>query len=338
MYTVLNNNYIHKKSLLYSDLSLKGCPYMLKTYTIKEAARKMNIPQGTIKKWEKELSEFLTIPRTKSGARFYTEQEIELLLEIKQMRSQNLKMGLIREYFNEKILVPEPEETAVSIVSEQRPIPPYNEESREMNMEKFFYAVDTYKQKAIQEVKEEIRNIVQKEIVEEVKKEISKGSLQTVKWLTDSIYKSTEKTMTEIQNLSNTVSKATEEMNQSSKETSKDLLTLSNRIGEASKDSHKDFSTLEKTVLNISRGTSNQIHTLSYQLSKKTDDLNQHLEMTNLDIAELKVELAHSRENNLKDRKQLQNEILQREAEFQNMLTSFREAASAKEKRWWQFW
>jgi DNA-binding transcriptional MerR regulator len=338
MYTVLNNYDIHKYSLNYSGLSLKGCPYMLKTHTIKEVARKINIPQGTIKKWEKELCEFLIIPRTKSGARFYTEQEIELLLEIKQMRSQNLKMGLIREYLNEKILVPEPEETAVTIVSEQMPVPPFNGESREMNMEKFFHAVDTYKQKAIQEVKEEITSIVQKEIVEEVKKEISKGSLQTVKWLTDSIYKSTEKTMTEIQNLSNTVGKVSEDINKSSIETTNDLLTLSNQIGEASKDTHKDFSTLEKTVLNISRGTSNQIHTLSYQLSKKTDDLNQHLEMTKLDIAELKEELAHAQENNLKDRKQLQNEILQREVEFQNMLTSFREAASAKEKRWWQFW
>jgi DNA-binding transcriptional MerR regulator len=311
---------------------------MLKTHTIKEVARKINIPQGTIKKWEKELSEFLIIPRTKSGARFYTEQEIELLLEIKQLRSQNQKINLIREYFTEKKLGPKPDETAISIVTEPLPIPSYSEESQKMNMEKFFYAIDSYKQKAIQEVKEELTSIVKKEILVEVKKEISKGSLQTVKWLTDSIYKSTEKTMTEIQNLSNTVNKASEEINKSSIETSKDLFELSNRIGEASKETHKDFSTLEKALINITSGTSNQVHSLSYQLSKKADDLTQHLEMTNLDITELKEELAHARENNLKDRKQLQKEILQREAEFQNMLISFREAASSKEKRWWQFW
>jgi DNA-binding transcriptional MerR regulator len=322
---------------------------MLKTHTIKEVSRIINVPLGTIKKWEKELSEFLVIPRTKSGARYYTNSEIELLIEIKQMRSKNQKINLIRDYLTNKNIETEPIETSLEIVTEHIPGTSPLEEVRMMNVEGFFNAMENYKQTVIHEVKEEIRNIVRKEIVEEVKKEISKGTLQTVKCLTDSIYKSTENTKAEIQDLSNavneiseqtrkTVDTITDRITKASIMTAEDLSTLSYSIGISAKGASREISSLEKTILNISRGTSDQLSTLSKQLSRTADDLTHNLHDTYNDIYGLKEALAYERESNIKDREQLRDEILQREEEFQNMLTAYRDAAATKEKRWWQFW
>jgi DNA-binding transcriptional MerR regulator len=322
---------------------------MLKTHNIKEVSRLINVPLGTIKKWEKELSEFLVIPRTKGGARYYTNSEIELLIEIKQMRSKNQKIDLIRDNLTIKSIESKPVETSVEIVTGHTTAPTPVEESPMMNVEVFFNAMETYKQNVIQEVKEEIRSVVRKEIVEEMKKEISKGTLQTVKCLTDSIYKSTEKTKAGIQDLSFAVNEVSEQtkitadtladkITKASIMTSEDLSTLSYSIGIASKGASKEITSLEKTIINITRGTSDQISTLSRQLSRTADDLTHNLDDTNNDIYGLKEAIANERENNIRDREQLRDEILQREAEFQNMLTAYRDAAASKEKRWWQFW
>lgn len=322
---------------------------MLKTHTIKEVSRIINVPLGNIKKWEKELSEFLVIPRTKGGARYYTDSEIELLLEIKQMRSKNQKIELIRDFLTNKRIESDLDKTPVEIVTEQSLVTLAKEEAPILNVEGFFNAMETYKQTVIQEVKDEIRNVVRKEIVEEVKKEISKGTLQTVKCLSDSIYKSTEKTKTEIQDLSNTfcgasgltrkkIESLADAISTASKGTAEDLSTLSYSIGIAAKGASKEISSIEKTILNISRGTSDQISTLSRQLTKTADDLTYNLDDTNNDIYELKEALAYERVSNLKSQEQLRDEILQREALFQNMLTAYRDAAPSKEKKWWQIW
>jgi DNA-binding transcriptional MerR regulator len=322
---------------------------MVKTYTIKEVSRKLNIPQGTIKKWEKDLGEFLNTPRTKGGARFFTDNEIELISEIKQMHSNNMKINVIRTFLNEKRMETEFATTPVPIINDQKPTPSLHEESPLMNLEGFFNAMEVYKQNVIQEVKNEVQNVIRKEMVEEVKKEISKGSLLTVKSITNSIYKASENTNTKIQDISNKINQVTEQSKEkmdaisnkitnATNETAGDLSNLSNKIGIFSETSAKEFSTLEKTILNVSQAKSNQMTVLQKQLSKTSADLSQHFNQTNNDISELRMAVVSEQKNNLRSRDQLNEEIIQRETEFRNMLTAFREAATTKEKRWWQFW
>lgn len=289
---------------------------MLKTYTIKEVSRKLNIPQGTIKKWEKDLGEFLIIPRTKGGVRFYTDYEIESLREIKQMHSNNMKIDVIQSFLNEKRMEAEFTTTPVTIISDRKPTPHVHDESHLMNLEGFFKTMEVYKQNVIQEVKNEVQNVIRKEMVEEVKKEISKGSLLTVKSLTNSIYKASENTNTKIQDLSNMVNQVTEQSQVK-------IDAISNKITIAINETADDISNL-----------SNEIGIFS----KTSADLSQHFNQTKNDISELRMVIVNEQKNNLKNREQLNEEILQRETEFRNMLSAYREAAATKEKRWWQFW
>ena len=69
---------------------------IVRAYSIKEVSQKLNIPTGTIRQWEKDLSGILDIPRTQQGARYYTDHEIKTLAKIKEMREQNVSKGMIR--------------------------------------------------------------------------------------------------------------------------------------------------------------------------------------------------------------------------------------------------
>lgn len=92
-------------------------PY-IKTYTLQEVAKQICVPVGTIKRWEKALDELLNVPRTKQGARYYTEVEIAFLQKVKDLRESNsigkIKTILLQqanqkqEQFNEEFLPPPP--------------------------------------------------------------------------------------------------------------------------------------------------------------------------------------------------------------------------------------
>ena len=72
---------------------------ILRAYSIKEVSRKINVPAGTIRQWEKDLNGVLAIPRSKQGSRFYTEVEIAILKRIKEMRDKNLRRISLRRCF-----------------------------------------------------------------------------------------------------------------------------------------------------------------------------------------------------------------------------------------------
>ena len=290
---------------------------MLKAYTMKEVSKKINIPPRTIRQWEKDLIGLLEIPRTKQGARIYTETELNLLLELKQLYAQKVNKEEIRACFGEK-LKPQNEdldiepETFLELVSETTSTISTHE-TETTNADLFFEAMDTYKQTFLNDVKEEIRSVVRKEVLDEVKKEISKGTFLTVKSLSDSLYKATENTKAEIHELAETLDKTAEN-------TSVSLQYLSNSIA------------------NSSIETSEEFFSLSKQLSETTEELFHYVDVTNSEIDSLTEAISREREVYVEDREQFRQEISQREASFQNFLISFRDAAAAKEKKWWKFW
>ncbi|MEO2075500.1 MAG: MerR family transcriptional regulator [Bacillus sp. (in: firmicutes)] len=309
----------------------------MKTYTLKEVSKKINVAPGILRQWEKDFDELLEIPRSKQGARIYTDLEIDFLLEIKQMAAKKLSKVSIREQLLKgpeldieapntqdsvsKVQVEEeaelenvtiPKEIPLEVISDTLPVVAVDNEVFN-NTDLFFEAMETYKKNFLSEVKEEIRNVVRKEVVEEVKKEIYKGTYHTVKALSDSIYKSSESTKADIQELSDSLEKASDNTAQS-------------------------LQYLSKSIANVSIDTTEEIFTLSKQLSETTEELAHYVDVTNTEISTLTEAITKDREFFLEERNQYRHDISQRELAFQQMLTSFRDVAAAKEKKWWKFW
>ncbi|WP_042355455.1 MerR family transcriptional regulator [Bacillus rubiinfantis] len=301
----------------------------MRTYTLKEVAKKINVAPGIIRQWEKELSDLLHIPRLKQGARIFTNKEVEDLLFIKEMHLQKLSKEMIRNHLRNRLTsevvsntsseqemisagISEVEQVKYEVVDVDQVVT-HQKNTDTQVIDPIIEAVDTFKQHLINEVKEEICQVVRKEFIEEVKKEISKGALTTVKSISDSIYKSTEKTKAEIQELSETVEKVSE------KATDK-------------------IRKLEDNVRTISVGTDNKISTLSKQFEATSKELADTIDHTNNELSSLTETISLDREFFVEERQQYLHEIRQREVAFQQMLTNFREVAATKEKKWWKFW
>lgn len=279
----------------------------MKTYTLKEVSKKINVTSATLRKWEKELDEYLEIPRTKQGARIYSQVEIELLLEIKQLYENKHSTATILQILRDGS---EPQE--LSLVS-QNVSKVEEKEIAIKNADEFFDAMDTYKQTFLNEVKEEIRNVLRKEVVDEVKKEIINGAAYTVNSISETISQATSTTKAELGEL-------TIHLDKNIEQTTERLLYLS------------------KSIVNASQETSEEIYTLSKQLSESTEELAHYVDITNTEIISLSEAMEKDREERGKERDLFRYEITQREAAFQNLLTSFRDVAVAKEKKWWKFW
>lgn len=76
-------------------------------YTIKDAAKKVNVETHVLRYWEEELG--LSIGRNELGHRFYTKEDMELLIHIKEWKDQGLQLKAIRLMLSEdgKLSVPQ---------------------------------------------------------------------------------------------------------------------------------------------------------------------------------------------------------------------------------------
>ncbi|MDP4106179.1 MAG: MerR family transcriptional regulator [Bacillota bacterium] len=299
----------------------------MRTYTLKEISKIINVPTSTIKQWEKDLNGLLTIPRSKQGARIFSETEIDLLQQIKDWEDNDLGKEKITEMLmqqqslsdtgNDDITVQIPIFTIEDAVSEGTVSDDTDSEvSLELshwNQEQFFMAMDQYKKTFLNEVKNEIRSAVRTEVVEEVKKEISKGNVYTVKSLSDSLYKASANVQDEMKELAFTLQKTAD-------------LT------------DKTFIRIDKSIAQQSIENSEEFYSISKQLAETSEELSHYIDVTNRELSTLTETLESQHEYFLEDREKFRNEVKQRELAFQGMLTSFREAAAEKEKKWWKFW
>ncbi|MDP4155801.1 MAG: MerR family transcriptional regulator [Bacillota bacterium] len=299
----------------------------MRTYTLKEISKIINVPTSTIKQWEKDLNGLLTIPRSKQGARIFSETEIDLLQQIKDWEDNDLGKEKITEMLmqqqslsdtgNDDITVQIPIFTIEDAVSEGAVTDDTDSEvSHELshwNQEQFFMAMDQYKKTFLNEVKNEIRSAVRTEVVEEVKKEISKGNVYTVKSLSDSLYKASANVQDEMKELAFTLQKTAD-------------LT------------DKTFIRIDKSIAQQSIENSEEFYSISKQLAETSEELSHYIDVTNRELCTLTETLESQHEYFLEDREKFRNEVKQRELAFQGMLTSFREAAAEKEKKWWKFW
>ncbi|WP_210366575.1 MerR family transcriptional regulator [Bacillus sp. REN3] len=336
----------------------------MKAYTIKEVSKRMNVPSGTLRQWEKDLEGLLFIPRTKQGARFYTDIEIEMLMKIKQMRDKNLSKEVIRDLLqrhNESHAGSEPfEATRELSIEPSGPATSYTH--NEIGYQAIMSAMEQYKESLIEEVKIEIRNGIRKEVLEEVKKEISKGTYTTVRAISDSVYKSSEKTAEQITELSNSIVKSSEQnsevlgvisakISNVSKGTSDRINSLTNSLAKSSKGTMEKIIRLTNSVEKLSLGTNKDISKLVKRLNQTTETISEEFqifanyqearneEFSNLSEA-MNQERNHMWRTMKNEREEFRQLIIKRDEMFKGMVESFRETAAAKSSRrnWWKVW
>lgn len=301
---------------------------MTKSYAIKDAAKKLSIPPSKLRQWEKELDGLLTIPRTKQGTRYYTDDEISLLETIKQLYDKSLSKDMIRGIIEKDFQLRKIASTEAPLSS----IGPEKiaSETNKNDIDQFIAAMKSWKDEIIDDVRNEIRHRVRKEIIDDIKKEILKGSVHTVKSLSDSIYKSNERTIAEIDNLSSDIHKISEH-------TAEKLGTLSKRIAKSSKGTTEQIRNLTNRVADSSEAAAEEFKTMIHYISSSAEvthtEISALIETLNTD-REIYLETIH------REREEYWKDVNKREVMFQDMILSFRSAAAAQEKKeaWWKFW
>lgn len=299
---------------------------IVRAYSINEVSQKLNIPAGTIRQWEKDLNGLLNIPRTQQGARYYTDHEIMTLAKVKEMREQNVSKGMIRtllaKYLNNGS-EPNSESLELAIHPAQALSNEASKEIQTSNLDEFNAAIALFKQDLLQEFKNEL-SLSKKELMDDIKNEFSTSSLQTVKELSKSIQRSNDKRKVEVLELSNTIMEASEQTSETFTALSNDLLRsseatyeqLSKQINSTARVAERDSQKVFKKVAQTLIETKNEIRNVSQSFDAQQDYL---IESIN-------------------DLKQSQEEIRKREEIFQSMLSSYREVAAAKKKKWWRIW
>lgn len=286
----------------------------VRTYSVKEVSKIIHISANTIKQWEKDFSGFLEIPRSKQGARLYTNSEMNQLIEIKAFFQNQLSSEEIRNILQEKLHSQSDPllKNSNTVLEKDTPSQTPNEIAVS-STENFFAALEQYKQTFLSEIKNEIKMVVRTEVIEEVKKEISKGTLNTVKTISDSIYKSGANTVDEIKELSYTIQKSSQ-------------ITA------------ETYKSLERCISDQSLETSEEFYTMAKQIAETSEGLSNYIDATNNEISGLTQAIERDREYFMEEREQFRHEIRQRELAFQSMLSSYRDTASARGKKRWKFW
>ncbi|MEC1157855.1 MerR family transcriptional regulator [Cytobacillus horneckiae] len=310
----------------------------MQAYTINEVSKKLNVPPGTLRQWEKDLKGILIIPRSKNGARFYTDEEINLLNTVKEMRSQNLSQKMIRNLLKQH-LDTQTNDVETDGTNDSSLDPIQQKQSLQLqdnnsSLEQMMAAMEAFKENLLHEIKEEIRTGIKKEVIEEMKKEISKSSVHTVKSLSDSIYKSNEKTKAELKEM-------TDEFQKSSKQSSDAFETLAKRVAKQSKRTTDQIHYISNKIEESSEASSEEFKTMIHYISSSAELTGTEF---NAEISSLKESINADRniyfETLKKEHEEYLHRLNDREDAFQDMIVSFRNAAAASEKTkiWWQFW
>lgn len=74
----------------------------MKSYTLREAAKKVEVAPRILKQWEKEFAQYITVPRTKQGARIYDDALLEQFTKIKQWFAEKKTKHDIIQYLQEE--------------------------------------------------------------------------------------------------------------------------------------------------------------------------------------------------------------------------------------------
>lgn len=299
-----------------------------RAYSIQEVSKLLGIPSGTIRQWEKDLSGLLVIPRTKQGARYYTDVEIKLLEKIQAMRAQNVGKGMIRALLEKHLQSPsEPASESFEMVlssTDVAEVEAQNEYSPQM----------TDIQASLQALKEGVIHEVRREMIEqrsilldEIKHELANSSIQTVIDISKSIQRSNDKRKADMQVL-------TEAIQSNSKYTSETFGTLSETIAKHSKVTSES---IEHKIEQMNHAVQLENDQLLSVVSQTVADVKNDVRTVAFSLHEDQQQLRES----IHELQEFTSHIHQREEGFQDLVSAFREAAAAKttkKRSWWKIW
>ncbi|PKG23774.1 MerR family transcriptional regulator [Niallia nealsonii] len=314
----------------------------MKAYSIYEASKKLTTSPNRLRKWEKELRDILYIPRSKNGSRFYTDKEISLLLEAKNLYDKKLPKKEVKEQLT-LILQPKPKkqeekeemiqetsETSFELVEEIKPVPTALTPSvTEQNIKMLLHSLETYKQDFLQEVKEEIRTGLQGEVLNHIKEEIKAGQAQSAITISTTIERKNEELKDEFRDNIDELTDVIHSNAHQSHTEYEDIRSTIKKLSKISKAERKTYSKQWTTTASSSK----EIKSMIEHLSKSNAEINKSMEQLHQNDQSIKADL-------LKEREQLRKEIREREQSFQDLVQSFRDTAVAieKKKQWWKVW
>lgn len=248
---------------------------IIKAYSIKEVSRKINVPSGTIRQWEKDLDGLLVIPRSNQGARFYTKHEIEVLEKVKQMRAKNVSKDMIRSMLEQHLEARSESFAPLAIV----PAPPL---VVPIAKEDFFSAMESYRKDLLLSVKDELRQN-RDQIIAEIKTEITTDNLNTIKSLSKSIHRSNQKTGAQNSDLKLAIADVSER-------TSETLGTLSRRFEKASEGNDALVADLSSSIAEARHTVTafhNELERHRLEI-KEREDAFQHMVLQHREVAATK--------------------------------------------------
>jgi DNA-binding transcriptional MerR regulator len=157
----------------------------MKTYTLREAAKKLGVTARTLKQWEKEFAEWVTIPRTQQGARIYTEELLTQFRHIKEWLADGRhKRDIVRELKQQAHPQTDLETTAME--GEIIDVPRLLRHDTQYIAEQF---AERMKEKIVGELKKETTEVLQRAMTEmkSYMSEIQEQSAATKQTVYDSL-------------------------------------------------------------------------------------------------------------------------------------------------------
>lgn len=315
-------------------------------YSIHEASQKLTTSPKTLKQWENKFKEILVIPRTKNGARFYTDKELSLLLEVKNLFAEKKNttevkktLSMILQPKEEKVVQasepvqmksPEKDVSAfaneIQIVHNDDLITKIDRDTEDNNqLQVLLSSLETYKQDFLHEVKQEIRNGIKQEVLETISTEIQAGKSETIEKLSSAFADHQQSAKEDIENIAEMVHTSTQK-------TTGDYESIKTNIRKLSQISKAERKTYSKQWTAATTSTK-EIKSMMEHLSKSNSEINKTVEQLHKNDRMLMEAIQMERE-------QLAKDIKDREKNFQDLVHSFRQTAVAEppKKTWWKIW
>ena len=129
----------------------------MRIYTISELSNMINIPEGTIRQWEKNLEGIIEVPRDEKGARYYTEFEVNLFKNIRAMREKVLSWSVIKEVLKQSEAVQNENPLTPMMMPT---LPKMTQSEAIQSLQEIRLAIEGFEQKMKTIVQQEIKNEV----------------------------------------------------------------------------------------------------------------------------------------------------------------------------------
>jgi MerR family transcriptional regulator, light-induced transcriptional regulator len=279
----------------------------MKSYTLTEFAKIVGVSPKVIKQWENDFKSLISIPRTKQGARIYTDVEVDIFQKIKTFYEQKLKKQEIIDR-----LKPDNQQLVPSTVETVSPDSENTEAEKVVVMEgeviqtnplakDLAKALHHFKTDLLEEWKENFEDYVSNVI----KEEISKGANEIIERFNHIVAGSTLE-----------VKDCIKQVGDKNETSTNSMIRKMEQLKESAENK---YDVIQEKLTDFSETSTKKLEELAKTLQSEKEDYLLTLE---------------------KERKFYEQKIIERERAFRELVLSFRGAAASekKQRKWWKFW